>query len=707
MKKIIILLSWLVVGLYSMSQTPQFFNYQAVLRNNSGAIISGQTVNLRISIHDISAGGTVVFQETHSVTTNPFGIVNLKIGNGTQIIGPLSAVPWSSDEKFVEVEIDFPVGSGYISTGTQQLLSVPYALYAENANVPGVVGATGPQGATGEQGIQGPTGAQGITGNNGATGPHGPTGEQGLQGPTGAQGITGNNGATGATGPQGQTGEQGIQGPTGAQGITGNNGATGATGPQGQTGEQGLQGATGATGSFSFAGTNGQTLFHNGTNWTATSYLYNDGTKVGIGTTNPVNAFSVNGSGDFLTSVKSPVIAAYDGSGNSLTIQANDATSSGIGGSVTIKSGMGYNGNYSGNVNINGASVPFGLGGHVYISGGNNNGGGGNHGGKIYINGGTAVSGNGGDINITGGDNQGGSSAHPGAVNITGGSHSTGSATSGSGANVNISGGNQATAISNGSAGSVIISGGISSGSGPHGIVQIQTNSITRLYVGTNGNIGMGTTSPNASAALEISSTTKGFLPPKMTEAQMLAITAVAGLIVYNTTANLPLFYNGTNWVKMDGSTALYIGKQYQGGIIFYIDGTGQHGLICSESDIGLVSWGCYGIPISGADNTAIGAGNQNTTDIITGCTEAGIAAAVCYNLTLNTYTDWFLPSKDELNLMYTNLKLTSLASFSSFYHSSSEYSSQCAWCQNFNDGVQYSNIGKGLTSYVRAVRSF
>jgi hypothetical protein len=155
---------------------------------------------------------------------------------------------------------------------------VPYALYAENANVPGLTGPTGPQGpigltgATGPQGPQGPigltgatgpqgpiglTGATGLQGPIGLTGPIGPQGPIGLTGPTGPQGPIGLTGLTGATGPQGVPGETGSQGPigltgatgpTGPQGPIGMTGLTGATGPQGVPGETGPQGPIGLTG---------------------------------------------------------------------------------------------------------------------------------------------------------------------------------------------------------------------------------------------------------------------------------------------------------------------------------------------------------------------------------------------------------------------------------------------------------------------------
>ena len=176
----------------------------------------------------------------------------------------------------------------------------------------------------------------------------------------------------------------------------------------------------------------------------------------------------------------------------------------------------------------------------------------------------------------------------------------------------------------------------------------------------TTGNMGIGTATPDASARLELSSTNSGFLPPRMTEVQRDAIVNPAtGLIVWCNdcgSAGELMVYNGTVWVSLSGnnnSQQLAIGDYYQGGVIFYLDNNGG-GLICAVNDIGyLANWGpaCYG----GAHGEAIGTGAQNTIDIEASCTTPGTVADICANLTLNGYSDWFLPSIDELLEIHIN----------------------------------------------------
>ena len=163
-------------------------------------------------------------------------------------------------------------------------------------------------------------------------------------------------------------------------------------------------------------------------------------------------------------------------------------------------------------------------------------------------------------------------------------------------------------------------------------------------------------------------------------------------------------------------------GLSYQGGLIFYLDIINGIGMIAAPTDQGTAQWGCYGTYIANASNSNIGAGNQNTNLIITECTESGIAAEICTNLNLNNYDDWYLPSKDELNLLYNNLHLNGLGGFitgsagniSGWYWSSTEGEDDgnAAWVQSFKDGqngfqATYDIGIKTFNNNIRAVRSF
>lgn len=253
------------------AQSPQRMSYQAVIRNAAGALKVNASVGMKISILQGSTTGSSVYSETHTAITNANGLLSLQIGGGTIAGGSFTTIDWSGGPYFIKTETDPDGGTNYTIIGVTQLLSVPYALYAEKSGTPGITGPTGAQGLQGVQGITGVTGNDGATGATGAIGSQGlqgvqgvtgATGSQGIQGitgPTGAIGITGNQGITGATGSQGLVGATGPIGITGAQGITGATGAIGLTGIQGLTGPTGAIGFTGAQGITGEVGATGPT----------------------------------------------------------------------------------------------------------------------------------------------------------------------------------------------------------------------------------------------------------------------------------------------------------------------------------------------------------------------------------------------------------------------------------------------------------------
>jgi hypothetical protein len=193
---------------------------------------------------------------------------------------------------------------------------------------------------------------------------------------------------------------------------------------------------------------------------------------------------------------------------------------------------------------------------------------------------------------------------------------------------------------------------------------------------------------------------------------------------------------------KDDGSCDFepIIGYAFQGGIVFYVDGNGG-GLIAATTDQSTgIEWGCYEHEVNGADGTAVGTGYQNTLDIDAAslttaidcpnsppcayqshgeCLGVEYANDVCVNLTLNGYSDWFLPSKDELNLMHQNLTLNGYRGFSYEYYWSSTkgeyywepsdggYWWSTAWAQSIGHNGHQTDNGKANANYVRAVRAF
>ncbi len=133
MKRLFTFLGMMVLSIMVMAQAPEKFSYQAVVRDASGNLVCNGQVGVRVSILKNSANGVSVYCETHQLTTNANGLLTMEIGGGNVVGGVFSTIDWGNGPYFVKTETDVTGGSNYTLTGTQQLLSVPYALYAKYA----------------------------------------------------------------------------------------------------------------------------------------------------------------------------------------------------------------------------------------------------------------------------------------------------------------------------------------------------------------------------------------------------------------------------------------------------------------------------------------------------------------------------------------------------------------------------------------------
>lgn len=131
---ILLALVSILINLSVYAQAPQAFKYQALATYSNGTPIANQLVSFRINLLQGSTSGTSVYSETHAITTNAEGLVNLEIGNGSGS-GNMNTVDWANGPYFIKVEMDTTGGSNYIFMGTSQLLSVPYALYSNNVRL--------------------------------------------------------------------------------------------------------------------------------------------------------------------------------------------------------------------------------------------------------------------------------------------------------------------------------------------------------------------------------------------------------------------------------------------------------------------------------------------------------------------------------------------------------------------------------------------
>jgi hypothetical protein len=246
---------------------------------------------------------------------------------------------------------------------------------------------------------------------------------------------------------------------------------------------------------------------------------------------------------------------------------------------------------------------------------------------------------------------------------------------------------------------------------------------------------GIGTTNPDPSAMLDVSSNDKGLLPPRMTELERDAISSPTdGLVIYQTDGTVGLYVRSSSaWVKLAGSNSSesggghYVGELFDGGIVFYVYNNGSNGLIVSLDDL----YSGSGVAWSGNTSTLIGPtaqsyydGAANTTAIVIQDATASKAGTLCDSYTGGSQTDWYLPSIWELKRLYNSafcintilendsdgttngLKAADVPPTRGRYWSSTESNSSSAWSSYFSDDFTQSN-SKSTVCRVRAIRAF
>lgn len=168
-------LSVVNTGNTTLSAVTHAIPYQAVVRDGAGNPLINHPLTVRCTLHDNTASGTSIYQETHTINTNNFGLFTLHIGTGVASIGNIDSIHWALYKKYLQVEFDTTAqGTSYIDLGTQQLMAVPYALYAETAG----------------NALNAPKGDAGVNGSNGTNGVDGSNGQNGNNGVNGADGVS-------------------------------------------------------------------------------------------------------------------------------------------------------------------------------------------------------------------------------------------------------------------------------------------------------------------------------------------------------------------------------------------------------------------------------------------------------------------------------------------------------------------------------------
>ena len=785
MNRFFLFLSFLFVLGTAHAQAPQGIPYQAAARNSSGAVLASTTISVRFTIRDSVPTGIIKYRETHSTTTNANGMFSVNVGQGTPVSGTFASINWGTNAKFMQVELDPAGGSSYIDMGTQQMMSVPYALNASAIKhnvsttgdtlfsgggnyviIPGISAANIPLPSAGA-----------IT--NTVTLCAGSTTTLSNATPGGVWSSSATSIAT--VGSSGVV--TGISAGSAVISYTVTNSFGSATttlavvvNPAASAGiiagtEMVIEGSTTLLSSAYAGGTwmsSNPCIATVGSTGTVTgiaagtatiSYWVSSvcGTAVATRAVTVFVPLTIGGSyaGGKIAYILQPTDSGYVAGQTKGLIAAPSDQSSGIiwgcygqllGIPYFTQTGVSNTAVIADSCGTGTAAklcADLVLGGYsdwylpnylelerLYLK-------------RSQIGGfstGSYWASNESDALLAVRKSFGGgtsdvasknSSYYVRAVRLFSYPEAiTGSTTVCVGATTTLTSATTGGAWSSGntSVATVNSSGvvlGVSAGTTIISYTAIGTfaaSTVTRIVtvnpLPSAGTI-TGTATLTAGTTTAFSNIVTGGV--WSTSAPSIATVGTTGIVIGVAAGTANISYTVTNGcgsasaislVSVNAAPSLAIGASYGGGIIAYLYVPGDsgyvagetHGLIAASSDQSTgAQWGCYGTSVSGT-STALGTGAANTAIVSAAC-GVGTAARLCADLDIAGFSDWYLPSRDELEKLYINR--ASIGGFATgFYWTSSEANATNAWFIFFNDGGT-SNYIKNSTFYVRAVRSF